>query len=34
MNETDPEKRNQIEVTEDYVDLPQCETVSMQSLSR
>lgn len=34
INETDTEKRNQIEVTEDYVDLPQCENVPMQSLNQ
>lgn len=34
INETDTEKRDQIEVTEDYVDLPQCENVPMQSLNQ
>ena len=34
INETDAEKRDQIEVTEDYVDLPQCENVPMQSLNQ
>ena len=34
INETDTEKRDQIEVTEDYVDRPQCENVPMQSLNQ